>query len=45
MHRKTNERLAKLRQALTEGESSGKPKQLDISAIKEAGRKHVKASE
>jgi antitoxin ParD1/3/4 len=37
------ERLATLRQALTEGESSGKPKPLDISAIKAAGRKQMKA--
>lgn len=33
------ERLAALRQALTEGESSGKPKPFDISAVKAAGRK------
>ncbi len=38
------ERLAMLRQALTEGESSGKPKQLDISAIKAAGRERMKAT-
>ncbi len=38
------ERLATLRQALAEGESSGKPKPLDISAIKAAGRKRMKAS-
>lgn len=38
------ERLATLRQALTEGESSGKPKPLDISAIKAAGRKRMKAA-
>ena len=37
------ERLATLRQALAEGESSGKPKPLDISAIKAAGRKRMKA--
>ncbi|MEH6389475.1 MULTISPECIES: type II toxin-antitoxin system ParD family antitoxin [Pseudomonas] len=39
------ERLATLRQALAEGESSGKPKPLDISAIKAAGRKRMKASD
>ena len=38
------ERLARLRQALADGESSGKPKHLDISAIKAAGRKRMKAS-
>ncbi len=38
------ERLATLRQALAEGESSGKPKSLDISAIKAAGRKRMKAA-
>lgn len=32
-------RLATLRQVLIEGESSGKPKPLDISAIKATGRK------
>ena len=32
------ERLAALRQALVDGESSGKPKPLDISSIKTAGR-------
>ena len=37
------ERLATLRQALVEGESSGQPKPLDIAAIKAAGRKRVKA--
>lgn len=37
------ERLAFLRLALAEGESSGKPKPLDISAIKAAGRKRIKA--
>ena len=39
------ERLAMLRQALTEGESSGDPKPLDISAIKAAGRKRIKAAD
>lgn len=38
------ERLATLRLALTEGESSGQPKSLDISVIKAAGRKRVKAA-
>ncbi len=38
------ERLSMLRQALAEGESSGKPKPLDISAIKAAGRKRIEAS-
>lgn len=38
------ERLTLLRQALVEGESSGKPKPLDISAIKAAGRKRMKAA-
>ncbi len=39
------ERLAMLRQALEEGESSGKPKPLNISAIKAAGRKRMKADD
>ncbi|QCF24601.1 type II toxin-antitoxin system ParD family antitoxin [Hydrocarboniclastica marina] len=38
------ERLAMLRQALTEGESSGTPKPLDISAVKAAARKRMKAN-
>ncbi len=38
------ERLTLLRQALAEGASSGKPKPLDISAIKAAGRKRMKAA-
>lgn len=38
------ERLATLRQALAEGESSGKPKPLDVSAIKATGRKRMKAA-
>lgn len=38
------ERLAILRQALVEGESSGESKPLDISAIKAAGRKRVDAA-
>jgi len=37
------QRLAILRQALVEGETSGNPKPLDISAIKAAGRKRIKA--
>ena len=39
------ERLATLRQALAEGESSGEPKPLDVSAIKAAGRKRMKAAD
>jgi len=39
------ERLATLRQALAEGESSGKPKPLDISVIKAAGRARMKAAD
>ncbi|MFO7530736.1 MAG: type II toxin-antitoxin system ParD family antitoxin [Marinobacter sp.] len=39
------ERLVTLRQALAEGESSGEPKPLDISAIKAAGRKRMKAAD
>ena len=38
------ERVATLRRALAEGESSGKSKPLDISAIKAAGRKRAKAA-
>ncbi|RUO31625.1 type II toxin-antitoxin system ParD family antitoxin [Aliidiomarina sedimenti] len=38
------ERVAALRQALADGESSGKPKPLDISSIKAAGRKQRKAA-
>jgi len=38
------ERIATLRQALVEGESSGKPRPLDISAIKSAGRKRMRAT-
>lgn len=38
------ERLVWLRQALVEGESSGKPQAMDIAAIKAAGRKRVKAA-
>jgi len=39
------ERLATLRQALAEGESSGKPKPIDISAIKAAGRERMKTAD
>ena len=39
------ERLAKLRQALAEGEASGKPKPIDISAIKAAGRERMKTAD
>ncbi|MBE0487092.1 type II toxin-antitoxin system ParD family antitoxin [Marinobacter sp.] len=39
------ERLAMLRKALAEGESSGQPKPLDISAIKAEGRKRMKAAD
>lgn len=39
------ERLAALRQALAEGEASGKPKPLDIEAIKAAGRARMKAAD
>jgi len=35
------EGLAALRKTLNEGESSGKPKTLDIEAIKAAGRKRM----
>lgn len=42
--KQAKERLAVLRQALVEGELSGDPKPLDISAIKAAGRKQIKAS-
>ena len=42
--KQAKEHLAILRQALVEGESSGKPKPLDISAIKAAGREQIKAS-
>ena len=42
---RATERLATLRQALAEGESSGKPKPLDISAIKAAGRSRIKAAD
>ena len=38
------ERLVRLREALVEGESSGKPKALDLASVKAAGRKRMKAS-
>lgn len=38
------ERLATLRQALSEGESSGESRALDMSAIKATGRKRTKAA-
>lgn len=38
------ERLAALRQALAEGEASGKSKSLDMAAIKAAGRRRMKAA-
>ena len=34
-----------LRQALVEGEASGEPKPVDMTAIKAAGRKRMKAAE
>lgn len=40
----TQERLATLRHALLAGESSGKPKPLDMSAIKTSGRERMKAA-
>lgn len=39
------ERLAILRKALVEGELSGEPKSLDMSAIKAAGRQRMKAAD
>lgn len=39
------ERLAALRRALADGESSGTPKPLDIAAIKAAGREMMKAAD
>lgn len=39
------ERLATLRQVLAEGESSGEPIQLDLSAIKATGRKRIKMAD
>lgn len=37
------QQLSELRQALKKGESSGAPRALDMSAVKAAGRKRVKA--
>ena len=39
------ERLVILGQALVEGELSGEPKSLDMSAIKDAGRERIKAAD
>ncbi len=39
------ERLVRLRQALVDGEASGEPKPVDMTAIKAAGRKRMKAPE
>ena len=39
------DQLATLRQALTDSESSGEPKPLDISAIKAAGRERMKKAD
>ena len=39
------DRLAALRQALLDGEASGKPEALDMTAIKMAGRKRLKSAE
>ena len=39
------ERLAALRQAFAEGESSGEPRPLDISAIKAVGRKRARVED
>lgn len=41
---KAQERLVALRHALTEGESSGKSRPLDMEAIKSVGRKQMKAA-
>ncbi len=41
----TKDRLAILRRALVEGESSGESKPLDLSAIKAAGRKRIKTAD
>ncbi len=38
------ERLATLREALLEGEASGEPRPLNISAVKAAGRQRMKAA-
>lgn len=39
------ERIATLRQALIDGESSGKPRPLDMLAIKAAGRRMMQATD
>ena len=39
------ERLFELRQALKKGEVSGKSRPLDMSAVKTAGRKRIKAAD
>lgn len=39
------ERLTTLRNALVEGEMSGKPKPLDISTIKATGRRRMKGAQ
>lgn len=39
------ERLATLREALTEGELSGKSRPLSMSAVKAAGRERMKAAD
>ena len=41
---RAKERLATLRHALADGESSGKPKPLNINATKAAGRKLIKTA-
>jgi antitoxin ParD1/3/4 len=41
----TQERLLELRRALKKGEASGKSRPLDMSAVKRAGRKRIKAAE
>lgn len=43
-NQQARERLAELRKALVEGESSGEPRPFDISAVKAAGRKRMKAA-
>jgi len=41
----SQERLLELRQALKKGEASDKSRPLDMSAVKRAGRKLIKAAE
>jgi antitoxin ParD1/3/4 len=43
--KQAREHLATLQQALAVGESSGKPKSLDLSAIKAAGREQLKGKQ